>query len=121
MSSTELKLPDEERTERNLQSRRENLVFVCALVLLLLLLSLPFVLFWKEIGGEKRFSMDTMRVVFGIPFGAMLSILIIMIFRQAAGPIEISGFGMHFKGAAGPVILWILAFLAITGAFKMLT
>ncbi|QKD02169.1 hypothetical protein [Mesorhizobium loti] len=59
-------------------------------------------------------------VIIGLPAAAIASFAIIAVLRQAAGPIEFEGFGFKFKGAAGPVILWIMCFLAMTTAIKWL-
>jgi hypothetical protein len=59
--------------------------------------------------------------ILGFPMAVMTALVIVVIFRVAAGPIEFkTPFGFEFKGASGPVILWVFAFLAnITGAVAL--
>jgi hypothetical protein len=58
--------------------------------------------------------------IVGLPAAGAVAFVIVMVFRQTAGPIEFEAAFIKFKGAAGPVILWALCFLAIAGAIKML-
>ena len=56
----------------------------------------------------------------GLPFAALAALVIVVILEISAGPIEFDGFGLKFKGAAGPVVFWILVFLAISASIKLL-
>lgn len=56
----------------------------------------------------------------GAPLSAFASLLLVLLLRYAVGPIEIKGLGFEFKGAAGPVVLWIFCFLAMVSGIKML-
>ena|ERR1700690_2979083 len=56
----------------------------------------------------------------GLPFIALTSLFIVMIFKSTAGAIEFDCFGLKFKGASGPIIFWVICFLAITLAVKTL-
>ncbi len=42
------------------------------------------------------------------------------LFRTTDGPIDVDLSFMHFKGASGPILMWILAFVAICTGMKML-
>jgi hypothetical protein len=55
--------------------------------------------------------------ILGTTMAVMTAMVIVVIFRVAAGPIEFdTPFGFKFKGASGPVVLWILTYLAgVTG------
>lgn len=55
-----------------------------------------------------------------LPEAAGIAIAIVVFLRQTDGPIEFEGLGFKLKGAAGQVIMWILTFLAITVAIKLL-
>lgn len=57
--------------------------------------------------------------IVALPAAGAASFILIFIFRQTSGPVEIEGFSIKFKGAAGPLILWIMCFLAMAGAIKM--
>lgn len=56
----------------------------------------------------------------GLPFAALTSLCLVIILESSAGPIEIEGFGIKFKGASGPIILWCMCFFCIASAIKML-
>lgn len=58
--------------------------------------------------------------IVGLPAAGAVAFVIVIVFRQTAGPIEFEAAFIKFKGAAGPVVLWTLCFLAIAGAIKML-
>lgn len=59
-------------------------------------------------------------VIIGLPLAAIASLFIVVFLEQSQGPIEFEGLGFKFKGASGPVILWILCYLAIVVSFKTL-
>lgn len=56
----------------------------------------------------------------GLPLAAIASTCIVFLFKFVAGEIELEGLGFKFRGAAAPVILWVICFLSIAGAIKLL-
>lgn len=56
----------------------------------------------------------------GLPFAALLALIIVIIFRHQDGPIEVSALGFSFKGASGQIIMWVIVFLSETIALKLL-
>ena len=51
--------------------------------------------------------------ILGTTMSVMTAMVMVVIFRVAAGPIEFeTPFGFKFKGASGPVVLWIFTDLA---------
>jgi hypothetical protein len=54
----------------------------------------------------------------GLPSAAMAALGLVILLRTVAGQISVKFLGMEFKGASGPIIMWILCFLAITFAIK---
>jgi hypothetical protein len=70
--------------------------------------------FWKEISREHFPS------VIGLPAAALLSLLIVLVLKAAAGPLRFKVPGFEFKGASGPVILWVVCFLAMSWAIHFL-
>jgi hypothetical protein len=58
--------------------------------------------------------------VVGIPFCIIVAVGVVQFFRGLHGPIEFQAGPMKFAGATGPVILWILCFLALVSAMKIL-
>jgi hypothetical protein len=69
---------------------------------------------------EPRLITEHFAAVIGLPAAALAASCVILAFRQAEGPIEFEMLGLKLKGAAGPVVLWTLCFLAIAAAIKML-
>ena len=69
---------------------------------------------------KERFLIDHFIAIFGLPGAAAASFIIVTLFRQGEEPIRIKGLGFEIQGAAGPVVLWVLCFLAICGGIKLL-
>ena len=74
--------------------------------------------------GRESWIVDIVKEHFpatvGLPLAAIASICIVFLFKYIAGKIELEGFGLKFKGAAAPVILWIFCFIAIASMIKLL-
>ncbi len=68
--------------------------------------------------GDSRILEES--PIVGIPLSTFIALFIVLFLRYAAGPIEIEGFGVKFRGASGPIILWIICFLAVTYGFHLL-
>jgi hypothetical protein len=58
--------------------------------------------------------------IIGLPLAAIVSLFIVFVLEQTQGPLEFDGLGFKFKGASGPVVLWVLCYLAITISLKTL-
>ncbi len=59
--------------------------------------------------------------IVGLPLAAIGSFIVVVFLEHTTdGPLEFEGFGFKFKGASGPVVLWVLCFLAIAGMIKLL-
>lgn len=52
--------------------------------------------------------------VIGLPIAAISALVIVTVLRTVAGPIECKVLAFELKGAAGPIIMWMLCFLAMT-------
>ena len=74
--------------------------------------------------GDIRFMHKILRehsgAVVGLPMAAVLSLWVVTILRYKSGPIEFDVLGFKFRGASGPVILWILCFLIVILGIKLL-
>ena len=53
-------------------------------------------------------------------FAALVALFVVLLLQYSAGHIEFEVPGFKFRGASGPVVLWVLCFLAITAAIKFL-
>ena len=58
--------------------------------------------------------------IVGVPEAMGVALALVVFLRQTDGPIEFEGLGFKLKGAAGQVTMWIMTFLAIAGAMKLL-
>ena len=56
----------------------------------------------------------------GVAMSAISSFCLVALLEIARGPIEFEVLGFKFKGASGPVILWVFCFLAMVFAVWLL-
>jgi hypothetical protein len=67
-----------------------------------------------------KIAIDHFPAAVGLPSAALVALCVVVFLESSSGPIEFEGFGFKFKGASGPIILWVIVFLAITAAIKVL-
>ena len=74
--------------------------------------------------GEDNWIVDIVKEHFaatiGLPLAAIASICVVLIFKYSAGSIEFKVLGFEFKGASGPIVLWVMCLLAITIGIRLL-
>lgn len=59
--------------------------------------------------------------IFGLPGAALLSFILVVVFEARFDNIEMEIMNvLKFRGASGPIILWVLCFLSMTAAIKLL-
>jgi|GEM_PF-2766118 len=58
--------------------------------------------------------------IVGLPTAAMFSAFLVVVLQQTSGPVKFEGLGFRFEGTSGQVVLWVLCFLAIAAAIKLL-
>lgn len=58
--------------------------------------------------------------IIGLPAAAGTAFVLVMLLRTVEGPIEFEITPLKFKGASGPIIMWAICFLSITGGIKLL-
>jgi len=63
---------------------------------------------------------DHYAATLGVPMSAVAALCIVLVLESATGPIEIATPWIKFRGASGPVILWILSFLSMVTALRVL-
>jgi hypothetical protein len=54
--------------------------------------------------------------VVGVPCCGLGALFIVLLLRNISGAIQFKAFSLEFKGASGPIIMWILCFWALTFA-----
>ena len=58
-------------------------------------------------------------VFFGMPYAAFFAYYLVVTLESSRGPIEVEFFQLKFRGAAGPLVFWLLIFLAVLLGFKL--
>jgi hypothetical protein len=52
--------------------------------------------------------------VVGLPCSGLGALFIVLLLRNVAGAVQFRVLTLEFKGASGPIIMWILCFLSLT-------
>ncbi len=68
----------------------------------------------------RQIMYEHLLAVVGVPGAIITSYVLVNVLEHVSGPISIKGFGLEFNGASGPIIMWILVFLSIISALKIL-
>ncbi|REL37892.1 hypothetical protein DYD21_08925 [Rhodohalobacter sp. SW132] len=72
-------------------------------------------------GWLVRIIQDQYAATVGVPLSAITAFCIVTVLNVInKGDIEFSFLGLTFKGASGPVILWVICFLALILGFSVL-
>ena len=110
--------PSQPETEKWVQiSGRIAAFAVLATVVIVLLMFVHAV--WNDANANKIVG-DNFRVIIGLPVAGIFSAVIIVLFRTTEGTIRFKAFGFTFEGASGPIIMWVICFLAIVGSIRLL-
>ena len=68
----------------------------------------------------SRIIAEQFAAAFCVPIAYVSALILVLILRISGGPVEFKFWGLEFRGASGPLVFWILCFLAIVWAFKMM-
>ena len=111
--------PPPSRSEAKLR-----LVFGWVIVAVVSLFSIVAMVLMIRKGFYSTFYSDIAREHFaatvGLPMAAVAALFIVLVLRVTSGPLEFEGIGFKFRGASGPIVLWLMCFLGITAAIKWL-
>lgn len=55
----------------------------------------------------------------GLPFAALVAHFLVGTLENTRGEIQFEAGGVKFKGASGPIIMWVIVFLALTISFAV--
>jgi hypothetical protein len=64
--------------------------------------------------------MQRFPVIVGLPAAGIFAYVLVSLFEITSGNVEFSVLGMKLKGAAGPVLMWVICFIAIVFAIHLL-
>lgn len=98
-------------------------ILICVMMTTALLLFSVFgLLMWQADNRERliAFIFAHASVATGIPFSAAIAMFVVLMLRTTQGPVEFEVVGFKFRGASGPIIMWVLCFLVIIAATKLL-
>ena len=70
---------------------------------------------WLSILLDKHYA-----AMVGTPLSAVTAFCIVTLLEVTNGPIEFEALGFKFRGASGPIILWVFSFLAVGIVFHLL-
>jgi hypothetical protein len=74
---------------------------------------------WKEPDSIKEILKEHFAATVGLPLAAVGSFLLVTALQVTAGKIEFEIVGLKFRGASGPIVLWVLVFLGMTVAIRL--
>ena len=75
---------------------------------------------WSGQPWLMQIAQDHFAATIGLPCAALVAFCIVLFLEHSSGTIEFEGLGFKFKGASGPIVLWVFCFLAIAGAVRLL-
>ncbi|MGE8098122.1 hypothetical protein [Pseudomonas fluorescens] len=61
-----------------------------------------------------------MAAAIGVPLAALTALTLVLALEQVSGEVELEAWGLKFKGASGPIIMWVLCFLTLIAGVKAL-
>lgn len=79
-----------------------------------------FIALWSKSQSIIDIALLHTPIVFGLPSAVLISLWVVVFLENTSGPIEFEALGIKFKGASGPVILWVIGMLSISIAIKLL-
>ncbi len=74
--------------------------------------------FWTGGWINDLFQMHYVFFV-GLPFAGFIAYFVVGTLENVRGRIEFEVFSMKFKGASGPIVMWIVVFLTIITAIRL--
>ena len=91
------------------------------LILVLFIAGLLVLLFtgWNS-PDVRSLVMDHFRTIVALPAAGIFALLIVSIFQVTSGNIEFEALGLKLKGAAGPILMWIIAYIVIVASVHLL-
>jgi hypothetical protein len=62
--------------------------------------------------ATRRVLEGQVRAIVGVPMSAASAFCVVWLLEATSGRIEFEVIGFKFRGAAGPVVLWVMCFLS---------
>jgi hypothetical protein len=70
--------------------------------------------------GFNQVLLQHLAATVGVPLAALTALTLVLALEHVAGNIEFEAWGLKFKGASGPIIMWVIVFCALVGGIKAL-
>jgi hypothetical protein len=83
-------------------------------------LGLILYIFWSDPKSFSALLIQQVRPIIGIPMAAVSAFCVVWVLQATSGRIEFEIGPIKFRGASGPVVLWVLAFMVFVSAIKLL-
>ena len=91
-----------------------GLRIIGVLILLLYIAALLVLSFTDWIARDLRtIALDHFRTIVALPVAGVFALLVVSIFQVTSGNIEFNALGFKLKGAAGPILMWVVVYVAI--------
>lgn len=90
--------------------------------LMMVLLSVPIlmVVSLNKTGALAQMATEHPQAMLGVPWAGGAALIVVLVLRTSFGPVEFKILGTQFRGASGPIVMWVLCFLAEVLAIKVL-
>jgi ABC-type uncharacterized transport system fused permease/ATPase subunit len=116
MSDDEFPPKDEGATKRTFQLY----AIVCMAFIVVGYIAALFAIFLND-RSLPELVHAKMTLVVGLPLAALTAFSLVVILESQSGSIEVKAFGFEFRGASGPIVMWVLCFLSLVTAIKVLS
>jgi hypothetical protein len=83
-------------------------------------LALIVYIFWSDPKSFSALLIQHLRPIIGVPMAAVSAFSVVWVLQATSGRIEFELGPMKFRGASGPVVLWVFAFIAFAFAIVLL-
>lgn len=94
-------------------------VFTLLNVSLIAALFIVFIYPRPENSELTKIVTERFAAIVGLPAAAIMAFTVVWLFRATEGKLQWEGLGFKFEGASGPVLLWVIVYLAIVGSIKL--
>ena len=74
---------------------------------------------WRSSGWIEQILQQHFAATVGLPLAAVGAFLIVNALQITAGNIEVEALGFKLRGASGPILLWVVVFMAISFAIRL--
>lgn len=97
---------------------RISVALLLSIVLVSVPLAIVFILY--QSGDLIVLANHHASAMIGIPWAGGAAFIVVLVLRTSFGEINFKILGTEFKGASGPIIMWVFCFLVEVFAIKLL-